>query len=115
MPFTRYAFFLDVYKPEKYYDESGQAVETWTFDRTIKCNYMPSRGEERMVGRINNPHSYLVWTSDTDVDYSDQLRNLRDRYNNIIEDAQFNVIGVKRFGGWSKVRHSELNIQAVLD
>lgn len=113
MNYTPYRFTAEVWAKESYSDDSGQLIEDWSLDRTIKCVYMPSRGEERLVGRIQNPHSYLLWT-DEPVTYDEQIRNIRDRKGNAIEEGRFNVIGVKKFPGWSEVHHFELNLQAVL-
>jgi len=114
MNYTPYKFTAEVWASEKYPDNSGQLVESWEYSRTIKCSYMPSRGEERLVGRVQNPHSYTLW-SDEAVDYSEEVRDLKDRYGNFIEEGRFNVIGVKRFPGWAAVHHNEINIQKVLD
>ncbi len=112
--FTPYMFYADVYKEESFFDESGQEVKTWVKDRTIKVHYMPSRGEERLVGRIQNPRSYLIWTDDIAITHDDQIRDLRDSAGNIIEANPMNVISVKLFPRLGKVRHAELNCQVVL-
>lgn len=115
MSYTPYKFRADVYTREKYHDESGQPVEDWTLLKTIKCTYMPSRGEERLVGRVQNPHSYMIWTNDESITYEHEIRNLKDRYGNLIEEGRFNIVGIKRFPGWAKVHHVEINLQKVLD
>lgn len=114
MNFTIYRYRAEVWKREAYPDDSGQTVETWTLSRTIKCNYMPSRGEERLVGRLQNPHSYMIW-SDQKVSYDEEIRDLKDRKGNFIEEGRFNIIGVKMFPGWSEIHHYEINLQKVLD
>jgi len=113
--YTPYPFLVDVYKKTIDYDDSGQSVEVWTLDRTVKVNYMPARGEERLVGRVQNPHSYTIWTEDTDVSVTDQLRNLRDAGGNLVEEGSLNVISVKKFPRLGKVRHCEINAQVILD
>lgn len=113
--FTPYPFRVDVYTKEVMFDESGQAVENWRKDRTIDVNFMPSRGEERLVGRVQNPRSYTIWTEDDSISVTDQLRDLRDVEGNIIEPGYMNVISVKRFARLGKVRHCEVNAQVILD
>ena len=115
MTYVPYSYRVDVYKKNPAFDyDSGESTETFDFDRTVRCNYMPSRGEERLVGRLQNPHSYILWL-DEPVDYEDQLRNLKDKYGTVIEDGPFNVIAVKAFSGYSKIHYYEVNAQAVLD
>lgn len=76
---------------------------------------MPTRGEEKTVGRVQNPRSYWLWTDDGNIEFSDQLRDLRDRYGNAVENGAFNVIGLKQRGGWSTIHHTQISIQKVLD
>lgn len=113
--YASYPFLVDLYKKTLDFDDSGQSTETWTKDRTIKVAYMPSRGEERLVGRLQNPRSYTFWTEDTDISVDDQLRNLRDRDGNPVEAGRMNVISVKKFSRMGKVRHVEVNAQVILD
>jgi hypothetical protein len=110
-----YKFLVDVYRKSVDFDDSGQSIETWMKDRTIKVNYMPSRGEERLVGRVQNPRSYTLWSDDPDLSVDDQLRDLRDVQGNLIETGRMNVISVKRFPMLGKVHHIEVNAQVILE
>jgi hypothetical protein len=115
MTYARMGYWADIYTKTEKKDESDQAIKKWRKDRTIKCHFMPSRGTERLVGRVQNPHSYMLWTDDTEVDYPQQIRDLRDKKGNIIEEGPFNIISIKKFLGWSEVHHLEVDIQAVLE
>ena len=115
MTYRPYQFRIDVYKKTSQQSESGQPIHTWTYDRTIKCDYMPSRNEERLVGSVENPQSYLIWTADLRVITANQLRNLKDRYGNEIEAGPFNVTGLKKFSGWSKMAESRIVAQRILE
>lgn len=110
---TPLQFRADIYTKTIAFDEAGQSVETWSFDRTVKCHFQSLRQEERTVGRVQNPRSYWIWVEDY-VDYSEQVRDLRDRFGNYVDQGQFNVIGVKRFPGWNSVHHYQINIQKIL-
>jgi hypothetical protein len=105
----------EVWRKQKFYNDSGQEVSEWVFDRTIRCDFMPSRAEERLVGRIQNPTSFLIFTSDRLVENSDQIRNIIDRYGEEIDAGPFNVIGIRKHRGWAKVSHLTINAQKVLE
>ena len=115
MSYTPYVFRIEVYTKTSTQSESGQPIHTWSLNRTIKCDYMPSRNEERLVGSVENPMSYLIWTGDITIENSNQLRNLRDRYGNLIDAGPFNITGMKKFGGWSKVFQTRIVAQKVLE
>jgi hypothetical protein len=108
-------FKAEIWEKEIYYNDSGQESSEWKYDRTIKCDYMPSRAEERLVGRIQNPTSYLIFTNDTDINNSDQIRNIKDRYGKFVDDGEFNIIGIRSQRGWATVTHVTLNCQKILD
>lgn len=115
---TPLKFVCDFYKKRVEYDESGQSEEIWTLERTVRCHFMPLRQEERTVGRVQNPRTYWVWLDEKDsdlMDYSNQVRDLRDREGNMIDEGSFNIIGIKRYAGWSKLHHLQLHLQKVLD
>lgn len=68
------------------------------------------------MGRLQNPVAYLFSiTGHETVDVSQQLRNLKDRSGNVIEDGPFNIIGVRAVAGWRSVDHYTLSAQAVLE
>lgn len=113
--FTPYMFLVDVYKREKLHDEAGQVIDDFIYDRTISVNYMPSRGEERLVGRIQNPKSYRMWTDDDTLSVSERLKNLRTKTGDVIEPGSMNIIYVKPFPRLGKVHHVEVSAQVVLE
>lgn len=109
-------FRIDVYEKTIAHNDSGQPVNDWELRETISCDFMPARAEERLVGRVQNPVSYLIFIDGhTDVTVRNQLRNLRDKDGDKIEEGSFNVIGVRKYHGWAKVDHQTLNIQKILD
>jgi len=108
-------FKADVYTKTTTRNDSGQNINNWQKNRTIKCDYMSSRGEERLVQRQQNPISYLLWTNDTAIDNQHQIRNLRDRFGVVIDEGPFNVIGIRKHRAWKEVGHLTLNLQKVLD
>lgn len=113
--FTPYMFLVDVYRSEQTNDQSGQSIDNWVYDRTIAVNYMPSRGEERLVGRIQNPKSYRIWTDDKSISVSEQMKDLRTKDGEIIEAGRMNIISVKPFPRLGGIHHVEVNAQVILE
>lgn len=113
--FALQQYTAEVWRKIIYHNDSGQESSEWVYDRTIKCDFMPSRAEERLVGRVQNPTSFLVFTSDLSVENDNQIRSIKDRYGEYIDDGVFNVIGIRKHRGWAKVSHLTLNCQKVLD
>lgn len=108
-------FRADVYTKTVEYDEAGESIDTWTISRTIKCHFAPLRQEEKTVGRVANVRAYWLYTDDIDIEYDEQIRDVRDIYNNQLDPGSFNIIGIKRYPGWSKINYFQLNVQKVLD
>lgn len=113
--FALQQFTAEVWKKSVFYNDSGQEVSEWVRDREIKCDFMPSRAEERLVGRIQNPTSFLVFTEDLSIENGNQIRNIKDRYGQYVDDGEFNVIGIRKHRGWAKVSHLTVNCQKILD
>lgn len=57
----------------------------------------------------------MLWTNDETLTYDQELRDLKDRTGNVIEEGRFNIVGLKKFPGWAGVHHIEINAQKVLD
>ena len=104
----------EIYIKIKFFNDSGQERSDWKLDRMIKCDFMPSRAEERLVGRVQNPTSFLKFTNDINVKNDNQIRNIKDRYDTVIDEGPFNVIGIREHRGWSRMSHLTINSQKVL-
>ena len=115
MIFMPLPFHVDVYTMTVTRNAAGQQVKSWSFNRQIKVNYMPARNEERLVGKVENPESFTFWTDDLNVDEKNEIRNLHDRYGAVIEEGPLNVIGVKKFRGFSAMNHSMVRTRKKLD
>lgn len=97
-------------------NNAGQVEKNFTLEKVMSCDFMPSRAEERLVGRQHNPVSYNVYVGGGEpVDVTKELRNLRDASGNIVEEGPFNIIGVRKHMGFSHVDFITLNAQKVLD
>lgn len=107
-------FRAEVWTKTQSKNSMGQVVATWTKNRTIHISFMSSRGEERLVGFQQNPQSYNIWTNDINVGTENQIRNLADRYGTVLDNGKFNVAGIRKGLGWSKMSHLTLNIQREL-
>lgn len=108
-------FRIDRYEKTITYNDAGQPVENWTFVETLSCDFTPARAEERLVGRVQNPVSYLIYLSGhATVANSNQFRDLRDGDGDDIEEGPFNIIGIRKYRGFSKIDHITCNIQKVL-
>lgn len=111
LPFT-----VELYSKTVTHNNSGQPVDTWSLVKVMSCDFMPSRAEERLVGRLQNPTSYNIWThGDEPIENSNQLKNLKDRNGTVIEEGPFNVVGIRKNRGWSTISHLTINAQVVLD
>jgi hypothetical protein len=109
-------FDVDMYTKTIEYNAAGQPQNVWTFERTMKCDFTPARSEERLVGRLQNPTSYFIRVGGGQpIEASKQLRDLRDRQGNVIEAGPFNIIGIRKYRGWSSISHITIFAQKVLE
>jgi len=113
-----YAFSVEVWKKSDIVtrNESGQPQADWILLKTISCDFMPARAEERLVGRIQNPLAYNVFAhDDSDIRVDRQLRNLKDSNGTVVESGPFNIIGIRKHMGFSTVEFITISAQKVLD
>lgn len=111
-----FKFLVDIYVKTVAYNAAGQPVNDWEFSETLDCDFMPSRAEERLVGRQQNPLAYNIWVhGDLGITVDMQLRNLRDGTGSVIEEGPFNIVGVRKNRGWATVSHLTLNAQKILE
>lgn len=99
-------------------NEAGQPQADWVLEKTVSCDFMPARAEERLVGRIQNPVAYNVFVSGGEhetVTVDKQLRNLKDGDGNVVEEGPFNIIGVRKHMGFTHVDYMTVSAQKVLD
>lgn len=109
-------FTIELYSKTTEYNAAGQLVSDWSLEKTLPCDFMPSRAEERLVGRLQNPISYNIWVhNDNSIDVSKQLRNLKDANGNVIESGPFNIVGIRKHRGWNTVSHVTINAQKILE
>ena len=109
-------FNIELYAKTRGYNNSGQPIDNWNLVKTMECDFMPSRAEERLVGRLQNPTSYNIWLHpDEPIDNTMQLKNLKDSTGSLIEKGPFNVVGIRKNRGWSKLSHLTINAQVVLE
>lgn len=112
-----YSFSIELWEKEVVSrNNAGQVVTDWSLTKTMKCDFMPSRAEERLVGRQQNPISYNVWVhGDEPVSVDKQLRNLKDPQGNVVDEGPFNIVGVRPHPGLFSIEFLTINAQKVLD
>jgi head-tail adaptor len=107
---------IDIYTKTITHNDAGQSVNRWDLKETVSCDWSPARAEERLVGRVQNPVSYIIRVSGhEDVKESYQLQNLRDGNGDVVEDGPFNIIGVRKYRGFRTIDHISINAQKILE
>lgn len=112
-----YSFTIELWEKEIVTrNTAGQVVTDWVLTKQMKCDFMPSRAEERLVGRHQNPISYNVWVHGNEpVTVDKQLRNLKDPQGNVVDEGPFNIIGVRPHPGLFSIEFLTINAQKVLN
>lgn len=118
--YLRFEHTVDSYRREIVVNPAGQKYATFVLKKeSMPCSYQAVSSERRIAPYVDNvdefqivvPHLYEKY-----ITYQGRIRNIRDRYGNLILEGPFEVIRiVKRTGFNGKVHHVIASIRLVVE
>jgi hypothetical protein len=117
--FLKFHHKIDIYSKTTQVNAAGQRSVTFEFSETIPVFAQQSSSES-----LNNPYVANFEQMDLfvpkqyldKISYSIRLKDLKDRYNNIIDESYFEIIAIQKkmqFSG--KVHHITIGAKKVVE
>lgn len=110
----------DVYSKSVSVNSAGQKLGSWSLSKSsIPCTFQPSASEKRTNPYVTNvdeydilvPHTYASYFS-----YGFRVKDIKDRYGNVIVEGPFEIIEIVRRTGWNgKLSHILIRIRLVVE
>jgi hypothetical protein len=117
--FIKFHHKIDIYSKITTVNAAGQRYVTFTYKKTIPVFAQQSSSESLNQPYIANfeqldlfvPKNYI-----DDISYSIRLRNLKDRYGNMIDSSFFEIIAIqKKMQFTGKVHHIVVGTKKVVE
>lgn len=118
--YLRFTHRCDIYSRTSTVSAAGQRVPTFTAQKTsVPCEFQSGSSERRVSPYTDNIDQYqLVVPKDyvSYFQYPSRVKNIKDRYGNLIEAGDFEVINIERKTGFNgKVTHIIVSLQLVVE
>ena len=110
---------IDVYTKTISVNAAGQRVTTYTKAGTVQALYQAMSSERRTypyTDNIDEIEFYISYKDLTYASYSNRIRNVVDRYGNVIEVGPVEIVNIhKQIGLNGKVRQILLTCRKVVE
>lgn len=99
---------------------SGQRIPTWTLQEVSDCQYLP-RTSATGYGRDaptyeNNERILFMFPSNINVEYGQRIKNIKDRYGNIIEAGALQIDSISPQPGFDgRIHHLNVLTTMVME
>ena len=110
---------IDVYTKTISVNAAGQRATTYTLSGTVKALYQAMSSERRVApytDNIDEIEFYISYKDASYASYSNRIKNVVDRYGNVIEIGPVEIVNIhKQLGLNGKVRQVLLTCRKVVE
>ena len=117
--FLKFHHKVDVYSKTTTVSAAGQRTVTFSYDKTI-----PAFAQWTQSDIVNQPYLanfdqvevFIPKDNVSDISFNIRLKDIKDRYGNIIDDSYYEVMGIqKKMQFNSKVHHAVIALRKVVE
>lgn len=118
--FLRFVHRCDVYSRSITVNSAGQKYPSFTLQKaSVPCEFQNGSSERRIAPYVDNVDQFQLIVPKDFVSffvYPSRVKNIRDRYGNVIYPGEFELINIDKKTGFNgKVNHIIASIQLVVE
>lgn len=117
--YLRFYQSCDILQRRTTVNDAGQKVPTFTLKTNIPIVFQALASERRTSPYLANIDDYQMYVSHQDlenIDYGYHVKNIRDRYGNILEEGPLEITAIqKKYGFGGQLHHLLVSMRQVVE